>query len=102
MTKLLKWYIYEITSNSSSLNGVKLRGRIRKFGIENGFNVLAENTTDIENGVRFAVLNSDDADKVTDYLHSIINDVSVKLVRSDIENPVLSHMKVIVAERYKL
>ena len=56
MSNLLKWQLYEISSDSSSLNGVMLRGRIRKFGLENNINVLAENTEDAENGVRFATL----------------------------------------------
>ena len=38
---LLNWDIYEINSQHESLNGVMLRGRIRKLGIDNGFNVLA-------------------------------------------------------------
>lgn len=33
-----------------------LRGRIRKFGIENNIVVLAENTEDKENSVRIALL----------------------------------------------
>lgn len=42
MSELLQWNIYEIKSNKP-LNGVMLRGRIRKLGIKNSFNVLAEN-----------------------------------------------------------
>ena len=56
MSHLLKWQLYEISSDTSSLNGVMLRGRIRKFGLENNIDVLAENTEDTENGVRFATL----------------------------------------------
>lgn len=54
---LLSWNVYEISAIKSSLNGVMLRGRIRKLGIQNGFNVIVENTSDKENCVRFAVLN---------------------------------------------
>lgn len=98
---LLKWSIYEITSEHP-LNGVMLRGRIRKLGIENDFNVLTENTSDIENGVRFAVLEEAHLKLVENYLKSIVEDVSIKLIERSVENPVLSKMKVNRIERYKL
>jgi len=53
---LITWHVYEISSGSSSLNGVGLRGTIRKLALERGFNVISENTEDAKNGVRFAVL----------------------------------------------
>ena len=43
MTELLGWNVYEISARESSLNGVMLRGRIRKYGLENSINVLTEN-----------------------------------------------------------
>jgi len=99
--KLIKWHIYEITS-SESVNGVMLRGRIRKLGIEGGFNVLAENTEDIPNGLRFAVVEESDAQKVIDYLHEILSDVDIQHIMDDVENPILSKIKVNISERYKL
>jgi hypothetical protein len=96
------WDVYEITTQSSAINGVMLRGRIRKLGIDNGFNVLAENTSDKENGVRFAVLNKNDAETVTSYIHDILNDADVKLVMKSIANPVLSKLKVNIESRYKI
>lgn len=99
---LLTWNIYEISAANSSLNGVMLRGRIRKLGIEQGFNVLAENTEDKENGVRFAVLSDSDAETVTAYLHTILSDVSVARIDTNVQNPVLSKCKVNDASRYTL
>jgi hypothetical protein len=61
--KLLTWNIYEISS-SDSLHGIKLRGTIRKFCIENKINCLVENATDRENTVMFALVSKDDFIKV--------------------------------------
>ena len=99
---MISWQIYELTSEQDSLNGVMLRGRIRKFGIENDIDVLAENTEDQENGVRFAVQSNDEAERITQYLRSIIADVAVELVLRDVQNPVLSKMKVNDESRYTL
>jgi hypothetical protein len=102
MDSLLNWQLYEINAKESSLNGVMLRGRIRKFGIENGLNVLAENTEDTENSVRFAALSLDDGEKIKKYVLSIIPDADIKLLEEDIQNPVLSKLKVNITERYTL
>ncbi len=100
--KLLLWSVYEISSEKSSLNGVMLRGRIRKLGLEKGFNVLAENTEDTKNGVRFAVLNDQDKEAVIDYLEKIIDDVVINIVFKECPNPVLSKLKVNIKSRYSL
>jgi len=100
-TDVLKWDMYEITAKTE-IHGVMLRGRIRRLGLERGFNVLCENATDAENCVRFAVFNDDDAGKVSDYLRTIIPDVSVRAVLSGVANPVLSKLKVNKEERYSL
>lgn len=102
MSDLLKCNIYDIKATTSSLNGVMLRGRIRKLGIEKNFNVLAENTEDRENGVRFAVISDLDANTVKDYLSTIADDIVVELVESSVRNPVLSKMKVNIESRYEL
>ncbi len=102
MSELLEWNIYEITAEDSSLNGVKLRGRIRKFGLESNINVLAENTEDAENGVRFATLSHEDGEKVGEYVRSIIDDAVVRIVSEGVINPVLSKLQVNITERYTL
>lgn len=102
MSDLLKWNIYDIKAVTSSLNGVMLRGRIRKLGIENSFNVLAENTEDRQNGVRFAVLSEAHADSVKDYLSTVADDITIELIESNVLNPVLSKLKVNLENRYKL
>lgn len=102
MNEMLKWSIYDISATKSSLNGVMLRGRIRKLGLERRFNVLAENTEDRKNGVRFAVLDKDSADIVVDYLRTVADDISIELVEEGVANPVLSKLKVNIEDRYTL
>lgn len=99
---VLGWNIYQITTETTEIHGIMLRGRIRKLGLEQGFNVLCENATDEEKCVRFAVLSSVDAESVTDYLKSIIADVSIELVAEGVSNPVLSKLKVNKEDRYTL
>ena len=101
-TELLQWDILEVTSSSSSLNGVMLRGRIRKFGIKNDINVLVENTQDRENSVRFAVVSDADGARISNYLKTIIKDVEVEPKLSGVINPVLSKLKVNIESRYTL
>ena len=100
--KLFYWDIYSITTKNTEVHGVMLRGRIRKLGLENGFNVLCENATDAENCVRFAVLNAEDAAKVFEYLRGIIADVQISSVQQQVVNPVLSKLKVNEEDRYTL
>lgn len=102
MTELLGWNVYEISARESSLNGVMLRGRIRKYGLENEINVLAENTEDVENGVRYATLTHEEGEQVGAYVRSVIADAVIRLVSSDVVNPVLSKLKVNLEERYTL
>lgn len=101
-SKLLNWHIYEITAQNTEIHGVMLRGRIRKLGLESGFNILCENATDKENCVRFAVLSGDDAKLVKDYLTQIIPSVTIELIAESVHNPVLSKLKVNKEERYTL
>jgi hypothetical protein len=100
-TEILKWNIYQITTETTEIHGVMLRGRIRKLGLERGFNVLCENATDAENCVRVAVLRSEDANLIVGYLKHI-PDVTVGLALENVENPVLSKLKVNKDERYVL
>ena len=102
MAELLKWRMYEVTADASSLNGVMLRGRIRKFGIEHGLNVLVENAEDKENGVRYAVMNANDGDQIGEYIRSVVFDARVTPVGENIVNPVLSKLKVNLEDRYTI
>jgi hypothetical protein len=100
--QLLLWDIYEITTETSAINGIMLRGRIRKFGLEKQINVLAENTEDLKNGVRFAVLSKDDAVLINKYIHQILEQASIHLVQESVANPILSKLKVNLESRYTL
>ncbi len=94
LMKLIKWDIYEIQTKATSITGVMLRGRIRKFCLEKNRNVLTENTQDIEESVRFAVPSGEDVSIIKEYLNKIIPSALVELVRENIPNPVLSKLKV--------
>lgn len=96
----LLWNIYEIESNADTLHGVMLRGRIRKFSIENNINCLTENASDKENAVRFALLEDTDSSVTTEFIQKIIPEAKVKLVLESVENPVLSKLKVNDSSRY--
>ena len=102
MAELLKWHMYEVAADTSSLNGVMLRGMIRKFGIEHGLNVLVENAEDKENGVRYAVMNANDGDQIGEYIRSVVFDARVTPVGENIVNPVLSKLKVNLEDRYTI
>lgn len=102
MNKLLQWDVYEISTKESTINGVMLRGRIRKFCLERGVNVLAENTSDVENGVRFALLSGEDPKEIITYVQSVIADASVQQVETALANPILSKRKCNTTERYTL
>jgi len=101
--ELLIWDIYE-TSLDEKLHGIKFRGRIRKFGLVNGINVLAENASpkDVGNRVRFAVLNEKDAEKITWFCKSIFPNAEIKLILSKVKNPVLSRLIINKEERYEI
>ena len=99
---LIKWYIYDVTATQSALNGVQMRGRTRKYAVENNINLLIENTEDISNAVRFAVLNENDANAIIDYIHSVAEDAEVVLTREDVPNPVLSKITVNNLDKYTI
>lgn len=100
--KLLLWDIYEIKSEKVPLHGVMLRGRIRKLGLEQGFNVLCENASDAENCVRFGVTTPEAAAAVGEWLAKVNADITVQQVAAGMPNPVLSKLKVNKEERYEL
>jgi hypothetical protein len=102
MKELIKWDIYEISTEKTPINWVKLRWRIRKLALENNQNVLTENTQDIELWVRFAVISWENSEFIKKYLQTIISDIKIKLVAEKLINPVLSKLKVNIENRYSL
>jgi hypothetical protein len=100
--ELLKWDIYEIKTKSTPITGVMLRGRIRKFCLENKRNVLVENAQDIKESVRFAIPAGEDSAAIQKYINKILSDASINLVEEDVPNPVLSKLKVNIEDRYTL
>ena len=99
---ILSWNIYEVESKESVLHGVMLRGRIRKFTIENKITCLIENASDKENVVRFAVLEDTDPQQICDFVKTQLTDVDVKMVLGSIQNPILSKLKVNDSTRYSI
>lgn len=100
--QLILWDVYEIHTTTTPITGAMFRGRIRKFGLEQKINVLVENTEDIENRVRFAVISLEDYMKVADYVNNIASDAEIELKLENISNPVLSKLKVNIESRYTL
>ncbi len=96
----LLWNIYEVESNADTLHGVMFRGRIRKFTIENNITCLAENASDKENTVRFALLEGDESSGVIEFIKNLMPGVTINLVLGSVENPVLSKLKVNDVSRY--
>ncbi len=97
---ILSWDFYEIRSKDTPLHGVKLRGRIRKFTIENEITCLMENASDEENVVRFALLTFTKPDKIFDFVKGIVPEAVVTESLKNIPNPVLSKLKVNDHNRY--
>ena len=100
--EILRWDIYEITAISNPITGVMLRGRIRKFCLENSKNVLVENAEDLENVVRFAILEGEEVSIINNYLNKIVPDLNTTKVRESVPNPVLSKLKINLEDRYIL
>ncbi len=94
---MLYWDIYQVNSATQNLLGVKFRGTVRKFAIENDFVLLAENAQDEENTVRFALVENTYEPKllqqITDFIRSIIHDAEIKQVLDKVPNPILSKLK---------
>lgn len=99
---MLQWNVYEISSQTHKLHGVKCRGRIRKFANQSQINLLTENASDIENVVRFALLVDQDSTQIIDFIRSLFNDVKVTKVETNILNPVLSKLKINIDDRYEI
>jgi len=101
-SEIITWDIYQISTVSSKIKGVQLRGRIRKFSLLHNINLLTENASDEENTVRFAIIEGTKAHSVVEKIKEMVPDSTVKLVRQRIHNPVLSKLKVNITDRYTL
>jgi hypothetical protein len=99
---IIHWDIYEITTKSSPITGVMYRGRLRKFALVHNRNILAENTTDVDKAVRFAIPHGEDPQDIIDFIKKLTPDAEVELVRKHIPNPVLSRLKVNIEDRYSI
>jgi hypothetical protein len=100
--ELITWDIYEIRTGSTQIVDIMFRGRVRKFCLERGRNVLVENTQDVEKCVRFAIPSGEDSTDIKNYLKIVAPDVSIELVKQNIPNPILSKLKVNIESRYTL
>ena len=92
--KIINWYIYEVNTKTTSINGVMFRGRIRKLCLIKNRNVLVENTEDIVGSVRFAVPSGESITEIEKYIMSIAPDTDIDQVLTAVPNPVLSKLKV--------
>lgn len=94
---MLYWDIYQVNSKTENLIGVKFRGSLRRFAIENDFVLLAENAQDEKNTVRFALIENtyeqELLGKITTFIRTIISDGEVKQVLNNVPNPILSKLK---------
>ena len=94
---MLYWDIYQVNSGTENLIGVKFRGSLRKYAIENDFVLLAENAQDEENTVRFALIENtyeeELLEKIIAFIRTIISDGEVKQVLNNVPNPILSKLK---------
>lgn len=99
---ILSWDIYELRCDSEALHGVKMRGRIRKFTVENKITCLTENASDEENVVRFAVLAETDATQIYEFLKSVLPAIRMTESLKGIHNPVLSKLTINDLTRYEI
>lgn len=97
---ILLWDLYEIRCGNESLHNVMLRGRIRKFTIENEIACLVENAQEEENVVRFGVIAGSDIKLISGFIKSILSEANIVASLKNIPNPVLSKLKVNDLSRY--
>ena len=94
---MLYWDIFQVNSVTENLIGVKFRGSLRKYAIENDVVLLAENAQDEENTVRFALIENtyeqELLEKITAFIRTIISDGEVKQALNNVPNPILSKLK---------
>jgi len=101
MNNIIEWDVYEVSSIKHSLVKNKVRGRIRKFAIENNINLLVENSIDDESKIRFAVFANDNIDLIREFIVNLFDDAKIEKVLTA-KNPVLSKLKVNSSERYEI
>jgi acylphosphatase len=101
--KLFEWSVFEVTSNND-LQGVMFRGRLRKFALEKGINLLTENDEKDNNCVRFAILisESEHISSIIDFIKEKIDTKANVQFIGDFQNPVLSKLKVNDESRYTI
>lgn len=101
---MIYWDIFQVNSATENLIGVKFRGNVRKFAIENDIVLLAENAQDEENTVRFALIENtyekELLEKITIFIRTIISDGEIKQVLNNVPNPILSKLKNNDVSRY--
>jgi hypothetical protein len=99
---MITWKIFEITTKETLIQGVMLRGRLRKLAIQHKTDLLTENSSDKQNCVRFAIKKPDSEEFVIKYIRTILEDSEINLVADNVTNPVLSKIKVNDDSRYTL
>ena len=97
---MITWDIYEIHSEAESLHGVKLRGRIRKYSIDNDIACLVENAADVTNTVRFAVLSDCKIEELAEFITSVAPSAIITESLREVPNPVLSKLTINDLDRY--
>tara|TARA_Y100000034_G_C6681907_1_gene299821 strand:+ start:271 stop:579 length:309 start_codon:yes stop_codon:yes gene_type:complete len=102
MTELIEWDMYEVNSERHPLTGNCVRGRLRKFALQNNINLLVENTQDGEPRIRFAVISGTDISLIQGFLTKLFDDVKIEKVFEKIKNPVLARTQVNLEERYEI
>lgn len=94
---MIYWDIYQVNSTKENLIGVKFRGSLRKYAIENDFVLLAENAQDEENTIRFALIENtyekELLEKITTFIKTIISDGEIKQLLNNVPNLILSKIK---------
>ncbi|MBT4538845.1 hypothetical protein HOI26_01550 [Candidatus Woesearchaeota archaeon] len=99
---IFKWDLYEISTETSPVQGVMFRGRVRKFGLQQQRTILTENATDKENVVRFAVPHGEDVTEIKKFVSSIVADSQVTLIQAALKNPVLAQFRCNIESRYTI
>ena len=102
MEKLIEWDMYEVNSEKYSLINNQVRGRLRKFALENNINLLVENTQDGKPRIRFAVISNTNISPIQEFLTKLFDDVKIETVFEKIKNPVLSRTQVNMENRYQI
>jgi len=99
---VLLWDLYEVRSPEVPIHGIKLRGRIRKFTLENDITCIMENASDEENTVRFALLADTNVESISEFIRGLAPQIIISQSLKSIQNPVLSKLKVNDLSRYEI